>query len=106
MGSKTSESFIKNFLRVFRKTISIYIRQVDDIEAPAEEKGRRQRRRLFDSWHRRPGCLRSGRLLTARGDYGPPPAKLGDRAKASPQPPLYGLKFQQNIFDHVRQQAC
>lgn len=47
-----------------------------------------------------------GIFLSARGDYGLPPAKPGARAKASPQPPLYGLKFQSNIYNHVRKRAC
>ena len=49
-----------------------------NIRSSCWAKRERQRRsqRIFASWHRRPGCLRSGRLLSAKGETRLP-AKLG-----------------------------
>ena len=53
-------------------------RKTENIRSSFWAKRERQRRsqRKFASWNRRPGCLRSGRLLSAKGETRLP-AKLG-----------------------------
>ena len=56
-------------------------------EKKRERKPQRRSQRLFVYWHYRPGCLRSGRLLSTKGDYGEPglPAKVGRLRRSQSQ---------------------